>query len=94
MSIPSCPKCTQRAVIKVTQSKGNANPDKPVRERRGAIVAIITAPFRAIAWLFRYGFRSQKETYFKETAWRCNSCGNMWQDEPVKEEVKDDKQTV
>ena len=77
-TMSKCPKCNNATVIQVTtQNKSNTT-----RERRGLVVAIVTFPFRLLKWMFGWLFIGREETYHKETFWRCNFCGEKF-DEPV-----------
>ena len=64
-----CEKCNKGTMILVTtQNK------RRTRERRGLIVAIITAPFRLIRWFYRMLFIGQEQEYEKKMYWLCNYC--------------------
>jgi len=79
-----CTKCNKGTTIKVTtQNRAHGKHT----ERRGLLVWIITLPWRVIRWIFRFGVKSQKETFHKETVWRCNYCGETWKDEQAKQEI-------
>lgn len=76
-----CPKCDNSTVMKITAQ----NPSGSQRERRGFLVWLITLPWRALKWLFRFGVRSDHETYNKPTMWRCNYCTHTWDNEKLED---------
>ena len=79
-----CPKCSNSTVVKVTTQ----NKHKRTRERRGLIIAILTAPFRLIRWLWRLLFIGREARYYKEVVNRCNYCSHTWKDQSEAPENK------
>jgi len=66
----TCVKCERGNMVLVTvQNK------KETQERRGLVIAILTWPIRAIAWLYNYLFIGRDEKYKKKQFWNCTYCG-------------------
>jgi len=76
-----CKQCNRGTAIKVTAHNQKSNV-----ERRGFLIWVITLPWRIIRWLFRFGVKSERETYHKETFWRCNYCGESFKDDVLPKE--------
>jgi len=71
-----CPKCRKATCILVTRTD-----KKKKTDQRGLFWMIITAPFRAIRWVWRLLF-GRRQKYGKRTFWHCNYCLHSFPEKP------------
>ena len=68
-----CPQCNRGTCIAVTTQNKTTT-----REHQGLLLWIVTAPWRVIKWIFRFGVAGKKTEFHKQTHWHCTSCGHQF----------------
>ena len=73
----NCKSCNKGTCILVTRQNKVKH-----REHQGLLLWIVTAPWRLLKFIFRFGVAGSKTEYHKQTHWKCNYCGHTFEDTP------------